>query len=222
MLRRQRRRRNGDAVAVQSADVLSRRFIRVGCLGGALRGKLDHPARRARLRVESPSSTCRASFGACAFAPRCRSALCRPPGHWSACGSCGGLIGTGRELGGAAAGGHTAPGSPSGGSERANPSLAKGHPTGRAGCGRSPGQRFDRFGSPRSRHHGRTFRGDACGPRWLVYDRPGALFSFGVGRNIPSTHRRNPADVRQQATSRRYLPADPGGHIRLSGDDHGA
>ena len=47
------------------------------------------------------------------------------------------------------------------------------------------------------------------------------VFSFGGGQHIPSTHRRNPADVQQQATSRRYLSADPGGHIGLSGDDHG-
>ena len=50
------RRRDGDAAAVRSEDILSRWFVRVGRLGGALRGKLDHPSRRARLRVESPSS----------------------------------------------------------------------------------------------------------------------------------------------------------------------
>src|ERR1700681_2701138 len=104
------RRRDGDAAAVRSADILSRWFVRVGCLGGTLRRKLGHPSRRVRLGVESPSSTRCPSLGASAFTPRCRSALDRPPGHWSDCGSRGGLIGTGRELGRAFARGHTAPG----------------------------------------------------------------------------------------------------------------
>jgi hypothetical protein len=39
------------------------------------------------------------SFRACASAPRCRSALDRPPGYWSTGRSCGGLISTGRDLG---------------------------------------------------------------------------------------------------------------------------
>ena len=73
--------------------------------------------------------------------------------------------------------------------KRTNPSVAKGHPTGRAGRRRSPWPGFDRFGSPRSRHNGRTFRRDALRTRWPVYDGPGALFSFGSGQYLPSTHR---------------------------------
>src|ERR1019366_6011349 len=94
-----RRRRGGGAVAVQSADVLSRWHFRVGRLCGALRGKLDHPPRRAGLSVESPSATRCSSFRACPFTPGPRSALCHPPGYWSACGSCGGLISARRDLG---------------------------------------------------------------------------------------------------------------------------
>src|ERR1700676_1187762 len=93
------RRRGGDAAAVRSADVLSRWFIRAGCLGGGLRCKLDHPSRRAPLGVESPSSTRCPSVGTCACASPRRSALDRLPGHWSACRSRGGLIGTGVDLG---------------------------------------------------------------------------------------------------------------------------
>src|SRR6202158_4579783 len=92
------RRRDGDAVAVRSADVLSRWFVRVGCLGGTLCCKLDHPSRRVRPGVESPSSTRCPSLGASAFTPRRRSALDRCPGHWSDCWSRGGLVGTGRDL----------------------------------------------------------------------------------------------------------------------------
>src|ERR1035437_7204734 len=53
-----RRRRGGGAVAVQSADVLSRWHFRVGRLCGALRGKLDHPPRRAAASAvpSSPNS----------------------------------------------------------------------------------------------------------------------------------------------------------------------
>jgi AI-2E family transporter len=63
------RRRDADAAAFRSADVLSRWFVRIGCLGGALRSKLDHPSRRIRLRVESPSSTRCPSLGTFASTP---------------------------------------------------------------------------------------------------------------------------------------------------------
>jgi hypothetical protein len=42
---------------------------------------------------------------------------------------------------------------------------------------------------PRSWPDGRTFRRDALSARWPVYDRLGALFSFGSGQHFPSTHR---------------------------------
>ena len=84
-----------------------------------------------------------------------------------------------------------------------------------------PRPRLDRFGSPRSWHNGRTFRRDSLRTRWPVHDRLGALFSLGSGQYIPPAHRRNPADVQQQATSGRYLSADPGGHIGISGNNHG-
>jgi hypothetical protein len=71
-------------------------FARVGCLGGALPGKLDHSSRRTRLRVEPPSSTRCPSLRAGASASRC---LDRPPGYWSAGRSCGGLISAGLDLG---------------------------------------------------------------------------------------------------------------------------
>src|SRR5260370_4841733 len=109
------RRRNEDAAAVRSADVLSRWFVRVGYPRGTLCRKLGHPSRRVCLGVESPSSTRCPSLGASAFTPRCRSALGRPPGHWGDCRSRGGLIGTGRDLGRAAARRHTAPGGTSSG-----------------------------------------------------------------------------------------------------------
>src|SRR4029077_6139600 len=92
-------RRDGDSAAVRSADILSRRFVRVGCLCGALLGKCDHPSHRTRLRVESSSSARCPPPGTFAFTPCCRSALEHPPGHCSACWFRGGLISTGRELG---------------------------------------------------------------------------------------------------------------------------
>src|SRR3954447_9426535 len=124
------RRRGRDAAAIQSADALSWWSFRIGHLGGALPGKLDHPSHRARLRVEAPSATGCASSGACTFTPDHRSALGHSAGHWSAGGSCRGLISTRRHLGGEVASGYTAPRSPPGGSKGSNPSVAESHPTG--------------------------------------------------------------------------------------------
>lgn len=58
----------------------------------------------------------------------------------------------------------------------------------------APGKKdFHRFSSPGSWPDRCALCWDACRPGWPVYDRPGALFSVGVRRNLPATHRRGPA-----------------------------
>jgi len=134
----------------------------LGVLAALYVARFGHPSRRVCLGVESPSSTrCPSLGGVCIYPALSERSWAVLLGHWSDCRSRGGLIGTGRDLGGAAARGHTAPGGTSSGYERADPGIAEGDPTGRTGCGCSAQPGFDRFGSPRSWHNGRTFRRDA-------------------------------------------------------------